>query len=121
MSLPSAWRYLSSKFHRKPSPPQPGDLDGFNRYIDSRCRSYIYKHSIPTLSISLVHGDKTLLTKGYGFEADTMFKQANERRNRQEDLDGNARYEIGSITKLFTTFSLLKLVDEGKVILHHFI
>ncbi len=73
--------------------------------IDSVVQAPIKAGQVAGISIAVVKGRDTVLIKGYG-SADL-------------DLDTptppNAVYEIGSITKQFTTTALMQLVEQGKV------
>ena len=73
--------------------------------IDSVVQAPIKAGQAAGISIAVVKGRDTILIKGYG-SADL-------------DLDTptppNAVYEIGSITKQFTTAALMQLVEQGKV------
>lgn len=73
--------------------------------IDSIANEPIKAGRAAGMSVAVVRGRDTLVLKGYGW-ADL-------------DLDtptpANAVYEIGSITKQFTTAALMQLVEQGKV------
>lgn len=73
--------------------------------IDSVAMAPIQRGQIAGMSVAVVKGRDTVLIKGYG----------------SADLDlevltpANAVYEIGSVTKQFTTAALLQLVEQGKL------
>jgi CubicO group peptidase (beta-lactamase class C family) len=73
--------------------------------IDSIVNAPIKAGQVAGISVAVVKGADTIVMKGYGW-ADL-------------DLDtptpANAIYEIGSITKQFTTAALMQLVEQGKV------
>jgi CubicO group peptidase (beta-lactamase class C family) len=73
--------------------------------IDSIASAPVKAGQAAGLSIAVVKGRDTIAIKGYGL-ADL-------------DLDtptpANAIYEIGSVTKQFTTAALMQLVEQGKV------
>lgn len=62
-------------------------------------------NKLPSLVVSVVHGDKVVFSKGYG-SADGAGKV----KATPETV-----YGICSITKLFTSVALMRLVEEGKV------
>lgn len=84
---------------------QKNDRARLTAQIDSIVLAPIKAGQAAGVSIAVVKGRDTILIKGYG-SADL-------------DLDTptppNAVYEIGSITKQFTTAALMQLVEQGKV------
>ncbi|MEQ9165019.1 MAG: serine hydrolase domain-containing protein, partial [Fulvivirga sp.] len=62
------------------------------------------KFGVTGLSVALLIDNEVVLSNGYGF--------AN--KENQVLADENTIYAIGSISKLLTSTSILKLYDEGK-------
>ncbi|MBS3098810.1 beta-lactamase family protein [Candidatus Pacearchaeota archaeon] len=60
---------------------------------------------IPGLSIGIVHKDKIILNKGYGFS---------NIQNNEKTTD-KTLYRIASISKLFTSISIMQLVESEKI------
>ncbi len=56
-------------------------------------------------TVLVKHKDKTLLSSGYGF-ADA---------DRQVTSDENTIYQVGSVTKQFTSSVILKLAEQGRI------
>ncbi len=56
-------------------------------------------------AVSIVHGDETLFSKGFGF-ADKANKIP---------ADNSTVFKIGSITKVFTASAVMRLAEEGKI------
>jgi D-alanyl-D-alanine carboxypeptidase len=73
--------------------------------LDSIARSAIKDGRAAGISVGVVRGKDTLLFKGYGY-ADLEFDVPTPDR---------AIYEIGSVTKQFTSSSILLLAEQGKL------
>ena len=75
--------------------------------LDSAATSHLEHELVAGVSVAVVMGADTLLMKGYGLvdlEWDIPTPE-----------DASASYEIGSVTKQFTSAALLELVEEGRV------
>jgi CubicO group peptidase (beta-lactamase class C family) len=75
------------------------------RAIDSMALAPIQRGQIAGMSVAVVKGRDTILIKGYG-SSDLEL---------EVPTPANAVYEIGSVTKQFTTAALLQLVEQGKL------
>lgn len=75
--------------------------------LDSAARAHVESTTVPGVSVAVVRGGETLLQGGYGF-VDLEW-------DVPTPADGSASYEIGSVTKQFTTATVLKLAEEGRV------
>ncbi|MCC7322272.1 MAG: beta-lactamase family protein, partial [Gemmatimonadaceae bacterium] len=84
---------------------QRGNGAGVGKAIDSVVTSFLKEGQAAGLSVAVVRGKDTLALKGYG-KADLELDVPTPRR---------AVYEIGSVTKQFTSVALLMLRDEGKL------
>ena len=60
---------------------------------------------VPGLAIAVVRNDTVLLAKGYGVRE----------LGKTDRVDANTVFNIGSLTKSFTTTAAASLVDEGKI------
>ncbi|MEQ9397585.1 MAG: serine hydrolase domain-containing protein [Longimicrobiales bacterium] len=75
--------------------------------LDSLARSHVAQSLVPGVSVAVVHRGDTLLLGGYG-SADIEW-------DVPTPADGDAVYQIGSVTKQFTAAALLLLVERGEV------
>ena len=73
--------------------------------IDSLVNEYMVSKKAPSVSVAVLHGPDTVLMRGYGLASREANKQA----------DASTVYEIGSITKQFTSSGIMRLVERGKV------
>ena len=73
--------------------------------IDSIAGAPIKAGQAAGMSVAVVKGQDTILIKGYG-SADIEL---------DVPTPANAVYEIGSVTKQFTTASIMQLVEQGKI------
>ncbi|WP_336215971.1 serine hydrolase domain-containing protein [Nonomuraea sp. LPB2021202275-12-8] len=78
--------------------------DGFDpAKVDAFVTGYLDRHGLPGAAVAVVRDGEIVHEAGYG-----------------EDSDGgrlteNTRLRIGSVSKSFTAFAVLRLVDEGRV------
>lgn len=75
------------------------DSDAVDRYV----KTYIDRNGLPGASVVIVKDGKIIHEKGYGH-----FAEGNA-------LTENSLMRVGSASKSFTAFSVLQLVDEGKI------
>ena len=80
-------------------------LEELEEYCDERIIPAL-EHEIPGLSIAVVHQGEIVFEKGYGY--------ADIERKIPSDVK-NTVYEYGSVTKLFTWISAMKLYEQGKL------
>jgi D-alanyl-D-alanine carboxypeptidase len=73
--------------------------------IDEIVAENLHQRSVPSVSIAVVRGGRTVFAKAYGL--------ASVSPRRPADL--STRYNIGSVAKQMVATSLLMLVDEGKL------
>jgi CubicO group peptidase (beta-lactamase class C family) len=75
--------------------------------IDSLATTFLADGPVAGVSVAVVKGRDTILTKGYGL-ADV-----------ENEVPATAKtvYRIGSITKQFTSAAVMRLVDDGKLAL----
>lgn len=84
-----------------PSEKAKKSLAGFDQFIEQAIKDW----NVPGLAITIVHGDKVVFQKGFGY------------RDLENKLPvtPNTLFAIGSATKAFTAFVLGEMVDEGKM------
>lgn len=75
--------------------------------LDSATRAHVASPIIPGVSVAVVRGGEVLLQGGFGF-VDLEW-------DVETPAEGTASYEIGSVTKQFTSASVLLLVEEGRL------
>lgn len=84
-----------------------GDRAALTAALDSIARAHVGHPTVPGVSVAIVQGGDTLLKAGYGF-VDLEWAVPTP-------VDAEANYEIGSVTKQFTSAALLLLAEEGAV------
>jgi len=72
--------------------------------IDAAVRSYMAREGIGAAHVTVLHGDKTLLDRGYGSVGATSGPP-----------DSRSVFPIGSISKHFTAATIVALADDGKL------
>lgn len=75
--------------------------------LDSAARAHVESPIVPGVSVAVVRRGEVLLQGGYGF-VDLEW-------DVRTPAEGDASYEIGSVTKQFTAAAILLLVEEGKL------
>jgi len=88
-----------------PMPEAAGSLDG---KLDAYIAAYMPAMNAPGLTLGLTDASHTIRTAGFGF-ADI---------DRNERVNADHLFQIGSITKSFVALVLLQLREEGKLDLH---
>ncbi|MGO1974092.1 MAG: serine hydrolase domain-containing protein [Propionibacteriaceae bacterium] len=89
-----------------PSSAEPhGDLD--SGQVDAFVEHYLDRHGLPGATVAVVKDGRTVHEAGYG-------KDSNG-----ESLTEHSRMRAESVSKSFTAFAVLQLVDAGKVELDH--
>jgi len=72
--------------------------------IDAAVRSYMAREKIGAAHVTVVHGEKTLLERGYGSTG-----------AGSGPPDSRSIFPIGSISKQFTAAAVVALVDDGQL------
>ena len=85
-------------------------IDRLERKLDSLFQHEMREQRIPGAAFIIVHKDKVLLKKGYGF---TTLGEGMNYVNPDSTI-----FRIGSVTKSFTALALLQQIDEGKIMLN---
>lgn len=73
--------------------------------VDSLVKKYLDSSKVAGIAIGVYKGGEPLILKSYGF-ADLEF---------DVNLSTNATFEIGSVTKQFTSVAILQLVEKGMI------
>lgn len=73
--------------------------------IDSLVQDHLANGPAASAAVAVVRGSDTILMRGYGF-ADLQARRA---------AGPTTMYEIGSITKQFTSSAIMRLVEQGKI------
>lgn len=74
--------------------------------VDQVMRDAQFEQNIPGISVGVVQGGEVVLVKGYG-SADI---------SAGTPIDANTPFEIGSCTKSFTAFGILRILDDPTLI-----
>jgi D-alanyl-D-alanine carboxypeptidase len=77
----------------------------FTRRADSLVNAYLASSGAPSAAVAVLRGSDTLVFKGYGL-ADIPASRA---------ATATTVYEIGSITKQFTSSAIMRLVEAGRI------
>ena len=75
--------------------------------IDRVVQRFLVDNDVPGAAVGVVRGGQLLYAKGHGVRS----------VERQEPVVVNTLFQIGSVTKVFTTTLLVQLRDEGRLAL----
>lgn len=81
-------------------------LKGLEQFLDGVVLGMFQAYQIPGISVSIVHGDKVALSKGYGY--------ADVARTRSID-PAKTLFRAGSVSKPFTWTAVMQLVEQGLI------
>jgi CubicO group peptidase (beta-lactamase class C family) len=87
------------------TPSTPESPYQISARVDRMVEAQVRKLGIPGYGLTVIHGGTIVLQKGYGF-ADL---------EAQSPVTPHTVFGLASVTKTFTSFGLLLLVDEGKI------
>lgn len=73
--------------------------------IDSMANAYLASGPVPSAAVAVVRGRDTIVMRGYGYADLTTRRPAGP----------TTVYQIGSITKQFTSAAIMRLVEKGKI------
>jgi CubicO group peptidase (beta-lactamase class C family)/D-alanyl-D-alanine dipeptidase len=73
--------------------------------LDAAVRYEVEQKNLPAFSIAIVDDGKTVWSSGYGFQD----------ADKKIPASANTIYRVGSISKLLTDISVMKLVDSGDI------
>ncbi|MGO1973862.1 MAG: serine hydrolase domain-containing protein [Propionibacteriaceae bacterium] len=89
---------LASTSGARADPP-----DGLDADVDAFVESYLDRHGLPGASVAVVKDGETVYEQGYGEDSE------------DEPLSPDSRMRLASVSKAFTAFAVLQLVDRGEV------
>ena len=73
--------------------------------LDQTIYSSLEENKVPGMAIAVIKDGETIINKGYGF-ADVK---------SGTKIDSTTGFNIGSISKMFTAWGIMKLVEQGKL------
>lgn len=99
--------YLSIKPQIPPKPENiaQGDYSYAIEYADSRIKSLMKEHNLPSVTVAMIDNSDVIYKKAYGL--------SNIAENTEATLD--TVYKVGSITKLFTGIEVMRMHEEGLI------
>jgi len=74
-------------------------IDEIDQYIQAK----LEKNHIPGAAVAITHNDQVIFTKGYGSTVN------------HAPITADTPFAIASLSKAFTAFSVMQLVEEGKI------
>jgi serine-type D-Ala-D-Ala carboxypeptidase/endopeptidase len=80
---------------------------GLEALVDRVVQRFLVDNDVPGAAVGVVRGGQLIYAKGHGVRS----------VERQEPVAVNTLFQIGSVTKVFTTTLLLQLRDEGRIAL----
>jgi serine-type D-Ala-D-Ala carboxypeptidase/endopeptidase len=80
---------------------------GLAALVDRVVPRFLVDNDVPGAAVGVVRGGQLIYAKGHGVRS----------VERQEPVEVNTLFQIGSVTKVFTTTLLLQLRDEGRIAL----
>ncbi|GGD14971.1 serine hydrolase domain-containing protein [Hyunsoonleella pacifica] len=79
--------------------------DSLIHTLDKKLPKLIQQNKVPGIALAILDNNKFVYTKGYGFS----------NLKNGTPITSSTGFNIGSISKLFTAFAIIKLVDEDKI------
>ena len=95
------WAIVAASIALLPLPSMAAPADEFDRYALTQ----LQRQHVPGLSLAIVRGDRVVKLAGYGL--------ADVERNVRATAD--TVYEIGSVTKQFTSMAVMLLRERGRL------
>jgi CubicO group peptidase (beta-lactamase class C family) len=108
--FPHAVRYIATMaafVAAAPAALAAQSTDELSARLIAATEAYVESPIITGVSVAVVQGDDVLLQGGFGF-VDLEW-------DVETPTSGEVSYEIGSVTKQFTSAAILLLVEEGKI------
>ena len=75
------------------------------RKVDKKVPELMKKKNVPGMALAILDNNKFVFKKSYGFS----------NLKKETPIAFSTGFNIGSISKLFTAFAIMKLVEEGKI------
>lgn len=83
----------------------PKEITQFKSDLDQKIPQYLHDFIVPGIGIAIIENGKVILQKGYGFSnVDKGIK-----------VENTTGFNIGSISKTFAAWGVMKLVQEGRI------
>ena len=88
-----------------PQPSSTKETTSIKQLIDSKIPSIIEKNNVPGMAVAIIENGQVIYERGYGY-ADVA---------KNIEISRITGFNIGSISKLFTAWGIMKLVEDGKL------
>ncbi len=75
------------------------------KILDETTPASMKKNNVPGVAIAIIENGEVILKKAYGFSD----------LQTRSNIDEHTGFNIGSISKMFTAWGVMKLVEEGKI------
>ena len=73
--------------------------------LDKSIPVALKEHNVPGMAIAIIKNDQVIIKKGYGFSNVSLSAK----------VDTKTGFNIGSISKMFTAWGIMKMVEDGKI------
>lgn len=73
--------------------------------LDNSIPVALKEHNVPGMAIAIIKNDQVIIKKGYGFSNVSLGTK----------VDSKTGFNIGSISKMFTAWGIMKMVENGKI------
>jgi CubicO group peptidase (beta-lactamase class C family) len=73
--------------------------------LDKSIPVALKEHNVPGMAIAIIKNDQVIIKKGYGFSDVSLGAK----------VDTKTGFNIGSISKMFTAWGIMKMVEDGKI------
>lgn len=80
-----------------------GDVNAFAGYVDKTVTDYIRRNGKGAVAVCIIHDGKIFLIKGYGYQD----------AEQNVPVTENTVFQIASISKSFTAWAIMDLVEQG--------
>lgn len=80
-----------------------GDVDAFASYVDKTVSDFIRINRVGAVAVGIIHNGKIFLIKGYGYQD----------AEQKIPVTENTVFQVASISKSFTAWGIMDLVEEG--------
>ncbi len=106
MKYPALLALIFSAFVSKSQPaPHEAKYQSFRDSVHKKAEKLIFENHVVGAQVAVIQDHQVLFNHSYGF-ADLSNKKP---------VDAQIRFRIGSISKMFTAFAVMQLVEQGKV------
>lgn len=84
---------------------QNANENQLSELLDAHTPEALKENHVPGLALAIIEDGEVIFKKGYGF-ADVT---------KKEEVNAKTGFNIGSISKMFTAWGIMKLAEEGKL------